>query len=118
MSHEVKEIVSPLKQLLIGIPTDTLLLFLNRIRVHYSISRHPSEKTTRYTAKISGAQMLKYEAISFTSAKAALCNALAQFLIGEQRDIHEYGWVKNGNEIKEQEALVKQDDGCPPEAEG
>ncbi len=87
MDKTTAKIVSPLKKLLMDLPMEEYLLFLHRIRVSYSISR---QKDGVYHAIVYGDGMVKYMYQSPNSAKSALCDCIAGFLIGEKKDYHSY----------------------------
>jgi len=82
-----KKIVSPLMRLLSNLSMDDLLIFLDRTGVQWAIVR-PKKGT--YEANIYQEGMVKYLTVNKTSAKLALADSLARFLVGEDRDYHDY----------------------------
>lgn len=92
------KLVSPLRRLLILLPMDDLLLFLHRSKLQFVLLRDNGAEC--YRARIFLEGMLKYECADNNSPKAALCDAIAKFLIGEQKDYHDYGWQEPRGEIK------------------
>lgn len=85
-----KKIVSPLMRLLATTSADDLLIFLHRMKVQWTLTR---PKKGVYEATIYQDGMVKYKAINPQSPKMALVNALAKFLVGEDRDFHDY-WIQ------------------------
>lgn len=67
--------------------TDGLLDYLHQMKVRYTLIRSDNG---HYSMKIMRDGMLKYESASGSSAKSAIADAIAQFLIEEQQDFHGY----------------------------
>lgn len=67
--------------------TDGLLNYLHQMKIRYTLIR---DDNGHYSMKIMRDGMLKYQSSCGKSAKSAIADALAQFLINEQKDFHGY----------------------------
>lgn len=85
--NDERKTISPLRRLLMDSSTDALLAYLHQMDVHYVLRR---EQNGHYGMKIMRDGMLRYEAASGSSAKSAIADAIAQFLMGEKKDFHDY----------------------------
>jgi hypothetical protein len=86
-NRENAKAISPLRRLLMNSSVDGLLDFLHQMNVQYVLKRDPNG---HYDMKIFRDGMMRYQAASGKSAKSAVADALAQFLVGEQKDFHGY----------------------------
>ena len=82
-----KEIVTPLLKLLMDCSWEQLIIFLQRTKLRWNVSRNAGGY---YMANIKGEGTFIYEKVSADSPKAAICAALAAFLITEKKDYHAY----------------------------
>lgn len=86
---ELPKTISPLRKLLMDNTIDNLFAFLHRMSIQFTVTR---THKGLYKARIFNEGMLSYEAGSNNSAKVALADALAKFLVFELKDFHVYGW--------------------------
>ena len=110
--------VSPLRKLLMNCDIQHMFDFLHRIHVPVTVSCHFKSKNRmlftcrifiQRTASDGGIETLREYVASYSqndtkgSAKLVVADALSKFLIGEQRDFHEFSAFlhkkgeKNGN---------------------
>lgn len=86
-----KKIVGPLQQLLMETSFESLVNFCHRLKASWGISRpqkmNDRKQSAPYRARIQLTGGLEY-ASSGDTAKAALSDAIAKFLVDEHRDFH------------------------------
>ena len=85
---ELPKTVSPLRKLLMDVGSDTLLLYLHQTNLQYTLTRR---KRGDYYAIVFKDGVEKFKATSHYSARSALCDALARFLVTtNDRDFHQF----------------------------
>ena len=80
--------VSALQKLLMDVPFESLLSFLHRTHLDFTLTRG-KKRGHEYWAEIRGEGQVSYSASSTNSARAALCDALAKLLVLHDGDFHD-----------------------------
>jgi hypothetical protein len=83
--NNAKAVITPLKRLLSQSSSDDLFAFIHSLHLSFALS---CSKAGEFRMVIYNDGLSKYKG-SNTSAKNAMIDALAQFLIHEQKDFHE-----------------------------
>lgn len=106
MSQSTRRVVSALDRFLMEVEMEKLINFLESLKVQYSISynRKANKDKYRHHCKIYVQELIdgnvttirEYFGSHQTSTKFAVCDALAQFLLYEEDDYHEYDAMMGG----------------------
>ena len=83
--EDTREVITPLKRLLSQLPSDDLFAFIHAMHLSFALS---CSKAGEFRMVIYKDGLSRYKG-SNKSAKNAMIDALAQFLICEQKDFHE-----------------------------
>ena len=80
--------ITALQHFLMGNDLENLLVYMNKLKVKYTIRGNQSESNFECILFREG--IPEYRGASGTSIKVAVCEALSKFFINENKDFHEY----------------------------